>query len=218
MVIIGAGICGLATAVALNKKGIKSVVMEKSESLRNVTGAAIGIRQNGWRALDQLGVADILRPTAISLQRERMVLLKEGKQQQSSMIGETRCLRRKDLLNTLYDALPPDTVKFGCQLKSIKLNLTTNKPVLRFINGRSIIAKVVIGCEGGRSIVAEYLNVKPTKMFPSCNVRGITNCPNGHSFDAEFVRFRSDNNLVGRIPIDDKSVYWFCGHPYIPGG
>ncbi|KAJ0938890.1 putative FAD-binding domain, FAD/NAD(P)-binding domain superfamily [Helianthus annuus] len=69
VVIIGAGICGLATALALHKKGIKSVVMERAESLRNVTGAAIGIRPNGWRALDQLGVAETLRRTAIPLQR-----------------------------------------------------------------------------------------------------------------------------------------------------
>ncbi|KAJ0603901.1 putative FAD-binding domain, FAD/NAD(P)-binding domain superfamily [Helianthus annuus] len=69
VVIIGAGICGLATAIALHKKGIKCVVMEMSESLRNVTGAAIGIRPNGWRALDQLGVAEILRRAAIPLKR-----------------------------------------------------------------------------------------------------------------------------------------------------
>ncbi|MFS7951618.1 putative 3-hydroxybenzoate 6-monooxygenase [Helianthus anomalus] len=69
VVIIGAGICGLATALALHKKGIKSVVMERSETLRNVTGAAITIPPNGWRALDQLGVANILRHTAVPFQR-----------------------------------------------------------------------------------------------------------------------------------------------------
>ncbi|KAI3669024.1 hypothetical protein L6452_40243 [Arctium lappa] len=41
--------------------------MERSESPRNTAGSAIGIRQNGWRALDQLGVAEILRHTAISI-------------------------------------------------------------------------------------------------------------------------------------------------------
>ncbi|KAM0007936.1 putative 3-hydroxybenzoate 6-monooxygenase [Helianthus debilis subsp. tardiflorus] len=74
VVIIGAGICGLATALALHKKGIKSLVMERAESLRNVTGAAIGIRPNGWRALDQLGVAETLRRTAIPLQRKLVKL------------------------------------------------------------------------------------------------------------------------------------------------
>ncbi|KAJ0925498.1 putative 3-hydroxybenzoate 6-monooxygenase [Helianthus annuus] len=80
VVIIGAGISGLATALALHKKGIKSVVMERSETLRN-DGSAIGIRPNGWRALNQLGVADILRRTSIPLQRERVVSLDGGKQQ-----------------------------------------------------------------------------------------------------------------------------------------
>ncbi|KAM0030822.1 putative 3-hydroxybenzoate 6-monooxygenase [Helianthus debilis subsp. tardiflorus] len=69
VVIIGAGICGLATALALHRKGIKSVVMERSESLRNVTGTAIGIQPNGWRALDQLGVSENLRHTAVRLRR-----------------------------------------------------------------------------------------------------------------------------------------------------
>ncbi|KAI3737237.1 hypothetical protein L2E82_27234 [Cichorium intybus] len=216
VVIIGAGICGLATAVALHKKGIKSIVMERSESLRNITGTAIGIWQNGWRALDQLGVADALRGTAIPIQRERIVGLDGGKLQEMSMKGEFRSLKRKDLIDTLYAALPPATVKFGCELESIKLDPNTRKPVLRFIDGSSITPKVVIGCEGGKSIVANFLNLKATKMFPLCGVRGLSNYPNGHTFDHEFARFRKDNILVGRIPIDDHLVYWFCARPYVP--
>ncbi|KAI3737235.1 hypothetical protein L2E82_27232 [Cichorium intybus] len=216
VVIIGAGICGLATALSLHKKGIKSLVTERSETLRNITGAAIGIRQNGWRALDQLGVADALRRTAIPIQRERIVGLDDGKQQEMLVKGETRCLRRKDLINTLHAALPPATVKFGCKLESIKFDPNTKKPVLQFIHRTPIIAKVVIGCEGGKSIVANFLNLKPTKMFPLCEVRGLSNYPNGHSFDYEFARFRKGNNLVGRITIDDNLVYWFYTQPYVP--
>ncbi|XP_023764936.1 monooxygenase 1 [Lactuca sativa] len=217
VVIIGAGICGLATAVSLQKKGIKSVVMEASESLRNITGAAITIHQNGWRALDHLGLADTLRRTTIPIQSERMVELDGWKQQKTSIKGETRCLRRKDLIDTLYAALPPATVKFGCKLDSIKFDSKTTKSVLQFNDGSLIIAKVVIGCEGSTSIVANFLNLKPTKMFPFCEVRGLSNYPNGHSFDYEFTRFRKNNNLVGRTPIDDKLVYWFCTQPLIPG-
>lgn len=158
--------------------------------------------------------------------------------------GEIRCLRRKDLIDTLYAALPPATVKFGCELESIKLDPNTSKPVLQFIDGTSIIPKVltwlsyngisesilvlhlcvwfnkqvVIGCEGGKSIVANFLDLKPTKMFPLCGVRGLSNYPNGHTFDQEFARFRKDNNLVGRIPIDNNLVYWFCARPYVPRG
>ncbi|KAJ0603907.1 putative 3-hydroxybenzoate 6-monooxygenase [Helianthus annuus] len=85
VVIIGAGICGLATALALYKKGIKGVVMERSKSLQNVTGAGIAVRPNGWRALDQLGVAEILRYTAVPLKWERDVSLDGGKQKETSL-------------------------------------------------------------------------------------------------------------------------------------
>ncbi|KAL8225864.1 hypothetical protein R6Q57_018421 [Mikania cordata] len=219
VVIIGAGICGLATALALHKKGIKAVVMERSESLRNVTGAAIGIRPNGWRALQQLGVAHILRHTALPIQRERIISLDGGRQKQISLThwyGETRCLTRKDLIDTLYAALPPGTVKFGCQLESIKLDPHSTKPILWFIDGSSIPSKVVIGCDGGKSVVADFLNLKPTKMFPLCSIRGLTNYPNGHSFGNEFTRFMKSNVLIGRIPIDDNLVYWFCAPRYNP--
>ncbi|XP_076918676.1 monooxygenase 1-like [Bidens hawaiensis] len=219
VVIIGAGICGLATALALHMKGIRSIVMEKSESLRNVTGAAITIRPNGWRALDQLGVSDILRHTSIPLQRERVVSLDVERLDEISLyhcVGETRCLRRKDIIDTLYAALPPATVKFGCQLESIKLDQHTTKPILRFIDGTTLTTKVVIGCDGAKSIVADFLNLKPTKKFPLCEVRGITNYPFGHSFTYEFTRFKKDNLLVGRIPINNNSVYWFCTQPCIP--
>lgn len=45
------------------RKGLKSVVLERSDSLRS-TGAAIGVLANGWRALEELGVASKLRMTA----------------------------------------------------------------------------------------------------------------------------------------------------------
>ncbi|KAF5808881.1 putative FAD-binding domain, FAD/NAD(P)-binding domain superfamily [Helianthus annuus] len=219
VVIIGAGISGLATALALHKKGIKSIVMERSETLRNNSGTGIGIRPNGWRALDQLGVADILRRTAIPFQRERVVSLDGGRKQDISLyhcVGETRCLRRKDIIDTLYAALPPTTVKFSCQLDSIELDPLTTKPILRFIDGSSIITKVVIGCDGGKSIVSDFLNLKPTKMFPIFSVRGLTNYPHGHPFGHEFTNFMKDDMHVGRVPIDNNTIYWFSSQPYIP--
>ena len=56
MLIVGAGIAGLATAVALKRVGVRALVLEKSEGLR-ATGAAISLQQNAWLALDALGVA-----------------------------------------------------------------------------------------------------------------------------------------------------------------
>ncbi|KAL7258149.1 hypothetical protein ACSBR1_004299 [Camellia fascicularis] len=50
------------------RKGIKSVVLERSEIVR-ATGAAIIIQANGWCALDQLGVSSKLRHTTVPIQK-----------------------------------------------------------------------------------------------------------------------------------------------------
>ncbi|KAL0386855.1 UNVERIFIED_CONTAM: Monooxygenase 2 [Sesamum radiatum] len=60
VVIVGAGIAGLATALGLHRLGIRSLVLESGDSMRT-SGFALGIWTNGWRALDALGVGDILR-------------------------------------------------------------------------------------------------------------------------------------------------------------
>lgn len=66
VVVAGAGIAGLATAVALHNAGISVRVLEAGSSLRQ-EGSAIGLWDNAWRALDELGVADSLRPSYLPL-------------------------------------------------------------------------------------------------------------------------------------------------------
>ncbi|XP_074360450.1 monooxygenase 1-like isoform X2 [Apium graveolens] len=212
LVIVGAGICGLATALALHRKGIRSIVLERSESLRS-SGVAIGILPNGWRALHQLNVASILRQTASPILGIKDIWLHKNKQQDMPFIGEARCLKRSDLIDTLYNALPPDTVKFGHQIISVKLDPQTNYPMVQLEDGSFIAAKVLIGCDGAKSTVADFLELKPTKLFDLCAIRGLTNYPNGHPFAHEFVRMRRDNVSVGRTPIDSKLVYWYVAHP-----
>ncbi|XP_076918677.1 monooxygenase 1-like [Bidens hawaiensis] len=66
------------------------------------------------------------------------------------------------------------------------------------------------------STVADFFNLKPIKMFPIYAIRGLTNYPYGQCFGREFTIFRKDVILVGRVPIDNNMIYWFCEQPYIP--
>ena len=61
--IIGAGIGGLATAVALGRRGIASHVLERRPAF-NEDGAGIQIGPNGTRVLRQLGGVDSVRGLA----------------------------------------------------------------------------------------------------------------------------------------------------------
>ncbi|KAE9445484.1 hypothetical protein C3L33_22617, partial [Rhododendron williamsianum] len=60
IVIVGGGIAGPTTALGLNRLGLRSLVLESSENLR-ITGFAITLMTNAWRALDALGIGNSLR-------------------------------------------------------------------------------------------------------------------------------------------------------------
>ncbi|KAL0312931.1 UNVERIFIED_CONTAM: Monooxygenase 2 [Sesamum radiatum] len=77
IVIVGAGIAGLTTAVALQRVGIGSVVLEQADSLRT-GGTSLTFFKNGWKVLDAIGVGSELRTQFLELQgdvRKLMALL-----------------------------------------------------------------------------------------------------------------------------------------------
>lgn len=58
--IIGGGITGLTTALALQKLGISSVVYEQAVDLNEV-GARIWLQPNAVKILDWLGIKDVIK-------------------------------------------------------------------------------------------------------------------------------------------------------------
>lgn len=67
VVIVGAGIAGLATALSLQRLGVRATVLEQGPSLR-AGGTSLTLFKNGWRVLDAIGVADDLRAKYLRIQ------------------------------------------------------------------------------------------------------------------------------------------------------
>ncbi|XP_022770027.1 monooxygenase 1-like [Durio zibethinus] len=210
IVIVGGGICGLATALALHRKEIGSIVLERSEELR-ATGAAIIVQPNGWRALDQLGIASQLRQTALTIQSGQYFTVKDGKHKDLPLgdAGEVRCLRRTDLIKTLAANLPLNTIHLKTKVVSIKLDPFTSYPILQLHDGSVLVAKVVVGCDGVNSTIANILGLNSTSIFTTCVARGFTNYEAGHKFGSAFLVFSKDDVQLGLMPVTDKLVYWF---------
>ena len=60
VLIVGAGIGGLSAAIALQRRGIEAVLVERTTELKEI-GAGIAIAANAMKALDSLGLADAVR-------------------------------------------------------------------------------------------------------------------------------------------------------------
>lgn len=75
--IAGAGIGGLASAIALSLRGWQVAVFEQAPKLREI-GAGLQISPNGWRVLEALGVSDALQATLFEPEAIEMRIGKSG--------------------------------------------------------------------------------------------------------------------------------------------
>src|SRR5688572_33336782 len=71
VIIAGGGIGGLAAALALARKGFRSVVLEQAQQFGEI-GAGIQIAPNAWHALDALGVGALVKKEAVFVERMLM--------------------------------------------------------------------------------------------------------------------------------------------------
>ncbi len=155
--IIGGGIGGLTTALALKEFGFESVVFEQAPALLDV-GAAIAIWPNAMRVLERLNIADKVLEKA-GVMREIRWLDQNGKLINRVSISETTAsspavaLHRADLQSTLLHALAP--IHLGNTF--VDYIERGDKVIANFANGHSIKADFLIGADGIHSRVRAQL-------------------------------------------------------------
>lgn len=125
--IVGAGIAGLALALALSRKGIHSEILEQADELREV-GAGLQLSPNATRVLADLGVLDVLRarwtePESIDLNSGltlgNRIRIPLGKSAVARWGAPYAVIHRATLQNTLLDAVqdsPLCTLHLGQQI------------------------------------------------------------------------------------------------------
>ncbi|WJX15289.1 hypothetical protein P8452_05450 [Trifolium repens] len=200
VVIVGAGIAGLTTALGLHRLGVKSLVLESWDSLR-VTGFGLAIWENAWKALDALGVGDILRHRHIHISGNVTTSFRDkGKLKQY-------CVRRKLLLEGLANELPSGTIRYLS--KVVALEESDFSKVVHLADGTTIKTKVLIGCDGVNSMVAKWLGFKEATYTGRYGIRGCAELENNHNFEPVHMRFFGNGFRALVVPCDEKTVYWY---------
>ena len=157
--IIGGGIGGLTTALALQHFGFESQVFEQAPALHDV-GAAIAIWPNAMRVLAGLGLADKILERAGMMHEIRWVDQNGWLINRVSISGgdfPAVALHRAGLQSTLLHELAPASIHLDHQL--IDQKQQGDRMIATFANGRSIEADFLIGADGIHSRVREqFLN------------------------------------------------------------
>ncbi|KAF2436939.1 FAD/NAD(P)-binding domain-containing protein [Tothia fuscella] len=166
VVIIGAGLGGLAAAISLAQEGIRVQILEKTPKILPV-GAGIAIPPNGVRALRHLGVADTLREkgaidmTAINLRSYddgRELLRRPGGEEFVKNYGEPWfSIRRADYHNLLLDEAVRRGVKIHLGMEATGVDFAAGIASVTVKSGERFEGHVVIGADGIWSTTLEHL-------------------------------------------------------------
>ena len=158
--IVGAGMGGLAAAATLRRIGAEVSVYEQAGRFARI-GAGIQMLPNSMKVLRGLGVEQKLRGFAFAPRSHLNRVWDTGEVQAELPMPESRygapylCMHRGDLHEALLSAVPPEIVHLNKKL--IGIEDRNQKPVLRFADGSSAAADLVIGADGVHSRVRELI-------------------------------------------------------------
>ena len=162
--IIGGGIGGLAAAAFLRRAGLRATVYEQAGRLAEV-GAGVVVAPNAARLLRALGVLSVLEERAVPLetgwefrrwQDGRVLSVEDLATRCSRLYGErTYTAHRADLLEAVSRAVPGEDVRLG--QRCVGLDSDGERHLLRFADGGTAAADVVIGADGIHSMVRAAL-------------------------------------------------------------
>lgn len=173
VLIAGAGIAGLCTAIGLLRAGVPVKVLEQAAELREV-GAAVSLAPNATRALDSLGVGEALRAASNWPERAAMKHYRTGVEMTGYAMGkdmESRWgtpylqLLRADLHTVLVDALKkldPTALHLGARVVGVRQDAAgvTVETAAGTFTGCSLI-----GADGVRSAVRAALYGDSAPVF-----------------------------------------------------
>ncbi|MBN8280675.1 MAG: FAD-dependent monooxygenase, partial [Gammaproteobacteria bacterium] len=166
VIIAGAGIGGLATAIALRQAGIRVAVYEQAPALGEV-GAGLTLASNATRILHHLGLGPVLTDLGVVPERGAVKHFRTGRtlvdiprgQHQIDRFGFPYCqIHRNDLHQGLVAALrsrDPDCIHLGCTLEDFGQDARGVTAV--FANGTTARGDLLVGCDGIRSTVRAKL-------------------------------------------------------------
>lgn len=208
--VVGGGIGGLASAVALRSAGWDVRVLERGDELREV-GAGITLWPNALRALDLLGVGDRVRAQGTLeagggfRDRAGTWLFRADMQAMVERYGPSVLIRRSALLGILADALPPGTATLSTEVTGV-----VERPghVSVEHRGGPTGADVVVAADGIRSRIRGVLwpDARGPRYAGYTTWRFVTPALD---IDAEVTESWGHGERVGIFPFGDGTFYCY---------
>jgi 2-polyprenyl-6-methoxyphenol hydroxylase-like FAD-dependent oxidoreductase len=222
VLIVGAGIGGLTTAIALRRAGIEATVFEQAPELRAV-GAGISLWPNAIKVLRQLGVGDAVEAagrtvTGAETRDGRGAILHSSPVDQlASRFGAPLVMVHRAALHAaLVAALDEDAIHLGRH--GVGLEQEACRVRVRFDDESEVSGQVVVGADGIRSVVrAKTLADGPPRSSGLCSWRAVTDVPPALAEALAGGEWWARGSVFGAQRLPGNQVYWYAADRARPG-
>jgi 2-polyprenyl-6-methoxyphenol hydroxylase-like FAD-dependent oxidoreductase len=212
--VIGAGIGGLTTALALRDAGIETAVLERAASPRELeAGHGLSLWPNGTRALGKVGALEAVEAVAAPIERMefrdkrgRAIVDHPAGGISRELGAPTLGLRRSELHRALFDVAGGDSVEFGVECVAVVQD--ADSVTARFADGREERADVLVAADGARSTIRAVLIGDAPTPTGNAEMHGTVPTPDDVP-DGVYRQIWAPGAKFGFYPVRDATC-WYC--------
>lgn len=213
--IIGAGIGGLTTAIALKQKGFQVEIFEASKEFKKV-GSGINLAINAMQVYKRLGLyqeissrANYTKSLLITDQKLNTITEVNLVKSENKHDVKAFAIHRATLHTVLVNSLNGIKIHLDKRLKS--LNQINNEVNFDFEDGTSYKTNVIIGADGIHSIVRKSIfNKSVLRIAKQVCWRGIVKIKIPKKYNNELNELWGKGKRFGFVHINKNEVYWYA--------
>lgn len=211
--ILGGGIAGLTTAIALRKIGIEAVIAESASEIKPV-GAGLALAANAIMALRQIGIADVVMKEGREIKaftiydQYGIPINRTDTDPVNSRYGISNfTIHRADLHRVLLAQLDRSSLFTG--KRSIDFSIQKNEILVRFEDGEIVQTENLIVAEGIHSAIRKKLLPKTKVRYAGYTCwRGVMD--NSDMEIHETSETWGEKGRFGVTPLAKNQVYWYA--------
>ncbi|WP_350305817.1 FAD-dependent monooxygenase [Photorhabdus viridis] len=214
VIIIGAGIGGLTTAVALQHIGCTVEIYEQAPELRT-SGSGLSVMSNASVALGALGInlnlehfGAPVETFEIRTASDRLLRRLPVTEVSAENGAASVCISRKALQQALLQQLPDIEVKVSA--RAVEINQSATGISVKFTDGREAQGDILIGADGIYSTVRTLMHgSEPIRTADYICWLAITRYQHQQITPGYIVHYWGAGKRIGLIDIGGGEIYWW---------
>ncbi|TCB58212.1 FAD-dependent urate hydroxylase HpxO [Acinetobacter terrae] len=222
--IIGAGMGGLTTGIALKKFGHQVTIYEQAEQILAM-GAAISLWSNGVKCLNYLGLTD--QVAKLGGQMDHLaymdgltgdVMTQFSLHPLIAEVGQRPYpVSRSDLQNMLMDEFGRENIHLGKKMLSFRE--ANDVVTVQFADGTKVQTQLLVGADGTHSITRAYvLGEQVERRYAGyVNWNGLVEISKNYAPADQWTTYVGEGKRVSLMPVADHRFYFFFDVP-LPAG